>query len=195
MSSYVFDNLVDDEDVAYFTTVSYWGYIKYALFSLFLASAAWYLHTNWQLPAFVPVMLVTVSIGLTLLLKVLRDANELAVTSERVILKIGWLWQKSAILILSRVEGVEIDQSLLGRILNYGTVQVRGVGTEVFPVPYVIDPTEFRRQVFEGASAIKEAQVPADSPQPIIAPNQALAETARPYAPALPLSGADTVPD
>lgn len=158
MSSYVFDNLVDNEDVLYVTTVSYWAYINYAIGSLILGGGAWFLHTNWYLPSFVPIALVSLSFSLTLLMKALRNANELAVTNQRVMLKVGWLWQKSAVLYLSRVEGVEIDQSLLGRILNYGTVQVRGVGTEVFPVPYVIDPTEFRRQVFEAASACKSAQ-------------------------------------
>lgn len=157
MSSYVFDNLVDNEDVLYFTTVSYWSYINYAIASLGLAGGAWFLHMNWYLPIQVPVALLCLAAGNILLLKVLRNANEIAVTNQRVIQKTGWLWQKSAALYLSRVEGVEIDQSLLGRILNYGTVQVRGVGTEVFPVRYAINPTEFRRQVFEAASACKSA--------------------------------------
>lgn len=167
MSSYVLDNLVDSEDVLYFSTVSYWAYINYAMVSLVIAIVAWFLHTNWYLPIFVPVVLLSLSVGNIILLKVLRDANELAVTNQRVIIKTGWLWQKSAVLYLSRVEGVEVNQSLLGRILNYGTVQVRGVGTEVFPVPYVIDPTEFRRQVFEAASACKAAHPQAEeSPMP-----------------------------
>lgn len=149
--SFVSDSLVSGEKIEYQTTVSYWSYIINILIALGLTGAAWYFYMQATVPVLIPALLTGATLVLALLTNVLRNANELAATNERVIIKIGWLFQKSAVLYLARVEGVEIYQSLLGRLLGYGTVQVRGVGTEVFPVPYVISPKTFRREVFQAA--------------------------------------------
>lgn len=150
--SYVDSNLVPGEVVLYRTGVSLWAYLQYVLMSLAMMAVAWYLWAHHEFPVFVPVVLACVAVLLSLLSEVLRNANELAVTTERVIIKVGWLWVKSAVLYLTRVEGVEVKQSIIGRMLGYGTVQVRGVGTEVFPVQYVLDPLQFRREIFTAAS-------------------------------------------
>jgi len=149
--SFVSDSLVSGEKIEYLTTVSYWSYIVNILIAMALTGAAWYFYTLSTVPILIPAILTGATLVLALLTQVLRNSNELAATNERVIIKIGWLFQKSAVLYLTRVEGVEIYQSLLGRLLGYGTVQVRGVGTEVFPVPYVISPKKFRREVFQAA--------------------------------------------
>lgn len=147
--SYVSESLVEHERVRYQTTVSLWAYLRYLLISMACLAVAWSMYKSGSVPIILPGAIAVVATLIALLTKILRDANELAITNERVIIKIGWLWQKSAVLYLSRVEGVEVDQSLIGRILNYGTVLVRGVGTEVFPVPYVLAPRVFRKEVFE----------------------------------------------
>lgn len=149
--SFVSDSLVSGEKVEYQTTVSYWSYIVNILIAMALTGATWYFYTLATVPVLIPAILTGATLVLVLLTKVLRNSNELAATNERVIIKVGWLFQKSAVLYLTRVEGVEIYQSLLGRLLRYGTVQVRGVGTEVFPVPYVINPKRFRLEVFQAA--------------------------------------------
>lgn len=151
--SYVDSNLVPGEAVLYRTGVSPWAYMQHVLVSSALMAVAWYLWSHHeQLAAYVPATIAGAAVLLLMLSWSLRTANELAVTTERVIIKVGWLRVKSAMLYLSRVEGVEVNQSVVGRILGYGTVQVRGVGTEVFPVRYVQDPLRFRREIFTAAS-------------------------------------------
>lgn len=150
--SYVTDSLVDDEEIQYQTTVSYWGYVMNMVVAVALLAGAWTLYEN-KFPVQAPMFAAGAGLVTWIISKVMRDANELAVTDQRVIIKVGWLWQRSAIMYLSRVEGVEIDQSFIGRFLGFGTAQVRGVGTEVFPVHFVLRPKEFRRAVFNAANA------------------------------------------
>jgi membrane protein YdbS with pleckstrin-like domain len=147
--SYVKKSLVENERVRYQTTVSLWAYLQYLFLSIVGLIIAWLLYQGGMVNIVVPSAIAGVATMIALLIKVLRDSNELAITNERVIIKTGWLWQKSTVLYLSRVEGVEVDQSLPGRILGYGTVQVRGVGTVSFPVSFVLAPQVFRKEVFE----------------------------------------------
>ena len=76
-----------------------------------------------------------------------RNATEMAVTSKRVIVKVGLLRRKTIELFLPRVESVIVEQGLLGRMLGYGSVVVRGTGGTAEPFKKVRSPLEFRRQV------------------------------------------------
>jgi hypothetical protein len=76
-----------------------------------------------------------------------RNATEMAVTSKRVIVKIGLLRRNTIELFLPRVESVRVEQGLLGRMLGYGNIVVRGTGGSAEPFKDVRSPMEFRRQV------------------------------------------------
>jgi uncharacterized membrane protein YdbT with pleckstrin-like domain len=76
-----------------------------------------------------------------------RSATEMAVTNKRVIIKIGFLTKRTIELFLSKVESVEVEQTLPGRMLGYGSITVRGTGGTNEPFSHVANPLEFRRQV------------------------------------------------
>jgi len=45
---------------------------------------------------------------------------------------------------LDKVESVDVDQSILGRLLGYGTVTIRGTGQAIEPIRDMADPLQFR---------------------------------------------------
>jgi len=59
-----------------------------------------------------------------------RWTTEIAVTNRRIIVKRGLIWRQSMEMNLNKVESVYVAQSILGRLLNYGNVDV--LGTEGF---------------------------------------------------------------
>jgi len=75
-------------------------------------------------------------------------ATELSITDRRVIVKTGLIARQVRELHLSRIEGIEVDQSILGRVFMYGTVMVRGVGTDLDPIAYIHQPEAFKRAFF-----------------------------------------------
>ena len=79
-----------------------------------------------------------------------RNTTELAVTDRRVIFKTGVFQRNSVEMNLSKVETVGVNQSILGRILSYGTVTVRGTGGSFEPVPFIGDPLAFRSTITAG---------------------------------------------
>ena len=86
-----------------------------------------------------------------------RNATEMAVTSKRVIVKVGLLRRKTIELFLPRVESVIVEQGLLGRMLGYGSIVVRGTGGTAEPFNKVRSPLEFRRQVQQHSEDITMA--------------------------------------
>ena len=73
--------------------------------------------------------------------------SEFAVTTTRLIFKVGIVARYTTELLLGKVESIGVQQKLLGRLLNYGDLVVTGTGgaREVFP--RVHDPIEFRNHV------------------------------------------------
>jgi uncharacterized membrane protein YdbT with pleckstrin-like domain len=88
-------------------------------------------------------------IGLILLVPpwIRSISSEFAVTNKRVLVKVGLVRRHSLELLLQKVEGIGVDQGILGRILGYGTITVSGTGGTREAFPMIARPLEFRRQV------------------------------------------------
>jgi uncharacterized membrane protein YdbT with pleckstrin-like domain len=76
-----------------------------------------------------------------------RSSTELAVTDQRVIFKTGVIARHTLEMNRSKVESVDVDQSILGRILGYGTVLLRGTGGSLEPMQTISDPLMFRSHI------------------------------------------------
>lgn len=73
--------------------------------------------------------------------------TELAVTNKKVIGKTGFISRVSIDLPLDKLESINIDQGVMGRILGYGRVSIRGVGGNNVSIPFIKQPLDFRRVV------------------------------------------------
>ena len=89
--------------------------------------------------------LLALSTGLRAFIR--RATTELAVTDHRVIYKSGLLSRHTIEMNRDKVESVDVDQSLLGRIFGYGTVVVRGTGGSLEPMRNIGDPLSFRSHI------------------------------------------------
>jgi uncharacterized membrane protein YdbT with pleckstrin-like domain len=76
-----------------------------------------------------------------------RWTTETDVTNMRVVHKTGFIKRRTFEMSLDKVESVDVNQSILGRILNYGDVTVRGVGEGVETIDTIASPLEFRNHI------------------------------------------------
>jgi uncharacterized membrane protein YdbT with pleckstrin-like domain len=76
-----------------------------------------------------------------------RVTTELAVTDRRVIYKSGLFARHTLEMNRSKVESVDVDQSILGRIFGFGTIIVRGTGGSLEPIRMISDPLTFRSHI------------------------------------------------
>ena len=109
--------------------------------------------------------LVFVVFGLISLVAVCKSlinlaTTEIAVTTHRIVFKRGLIARDTIEINFNRIEGLDIKQTIIGRILNYGAVIVRGTGIGVQPMRDIAAPLELRKAAF---GDIKTAQA-ASSP-------------------------------
>ena len=76
-----------------------------------------------------------------------RWITEFAVTDRRVISKRGFINRSTTEMNMDKIESVQVDQSILGRLLDYGTVTVRGTGEGLEPIQHVAAPIAFRNAI------------------------------------------------
>ncbi|MFA6280691.1 MAG: PH domain-containing protein [Bdellovibrionales bacterium] len=70
-------------------------------------------------------------------------STELVITDQRVIAKHGFISTTSYELMMTKVEGATIEQSIWGRLLGFGTLMVKGTGGGISPIDHVADPYRF----------------------------------------------------
>jgi uncharacterized membrane protein YdbT with pleckstrin-like domain len=89
-----------------------------------------------------------------------RWTTETDVTNLRVVHKTGFITRQTFEMSLDKIESVDVDQSVLGRLFDYGDVTIHGTGTTLEPLRDVDRPIAFRnfdcplgaRQLWSAAS-------------------------------------------
>jgi uncharacterized membrane protein YdbT with pleckstrin-like domain len=76
-----------------------------------------------------------------------RWTTETDVTNMRVVHKTGFIKRRTFEMSLDKVESVDVNQSILGRLLNYGSVTVRGVGEGSETIQTIASPLDFRNHI------------------------------------------------
>ena len=141
--SYIDETLLPDEHVVYRTSLNP---IIFARPLLVLIAGVAALIAFPKVPLVgVPVVLLGVLLSASPL--VAYWTTEFGVTNKRMIVKVGFIRRRTLELLLRQVEALSVDQSLSGRMLDYGTITLSGTGgvREVFH--RVREPLELRRRI------------------------------------------------
>jgi uncharacterized membrane protein YdbT with pleckstrin-like domain len=137
MASYVDSVLISGESVLHRGHVSLWphawklvlGIVLLPLFGLGLVFLAWV----W----------------------IVYKTTEIAITNKRIIAKFGFISRSTIEINLPKVESVQVDQGVMGRMLDYGTIIIAGAGTPSLSIPGAADPLEFRKHFMEATDRLK----------------------------------------
>jgi uncharacterized membrane protein YdbT with pleckstrin-like domain len=150
---YVERVLEPGERVVYETTLHYLIYFRAAVaalvcIALLIASAAITDRPSVILALEIAAALAALlALGAWLRAFIRRATTELAITDHRIIYKTGLLSRHTLEMNRGKVESVDVDQSLLGRVLNFGTIVVRGTGGSLEPIRNIADPLTFRSRI------------------------------------------------
>jgi uncharacterized membrane protein YdbT with pleckstrin-like domain len=135
MSSYVDEVLIKDETVIYRGHLSVWSFFWWIFLGLLLLIAA--------------------GLGLLVWLAAWLKfrSTELAVTNKRIITKSGLIQRNTTEMFLEKVESIQVDQGILGRIFDFGSITISGTGGDKSPVNNVSRPLEFRKAFMTAVDA------------------------------------------
>jgi uncharacterized membrane protein YdbT with pleckstrin-like domain len=108
------------------------------------------------------ILLGIVVVGLVIFVRdlIFLTTTEVAITNRRLIKKTGWLDRHTSELELSSVEAVNLDQSVWGRMLGFGRVNIHGTGDDVWNSPLIATPVRFRRELESALSSSPQAAAP-----------------------------------
>ena len=76
-----------------------------------------------------------------------RWTTETDVTNMRVVHKTGFIKRRTFEMALDKIESVDVNQSILGRLLNYGDVTINGVGEGTETISTIAAPLAFRSAI------------------------------------------------
>jgi len=130
MSSYVEKVLIADEKVLHKGKVSLWPYA-------------------WAIALGILLLAILIGIALLVWVWVKVRSTELVITNKRIIAKFGFVSRRTVELNLAKVESIQVEQGVIGRMFDYGTIIVAGGGNPVAPIPDIAEPLEFRRKFME----------------------------------------------
>ena len=151
--SYVEKHLMPGEQVEYRTTL-HW--LVFVLPTLLLIAAIWLFSLGGDIAKILAYILMVGVLGTGLSAVIERRTSEFAVTNKRVLIKTGLIRRHSLETLLSKIESIGVAQTLLGRILGFGTIVISGTGGSKEPFHRIADPMMFRRRVQEQIAAMEE---------------------------------------
>jgi uncharacterized membrane protein YdbT with pleckstrin-like domain len=76
-----------------------------------------------------------------------RQTTEIVVTDRRIIFKEGFIRRRTMEMNLSKVETVDVIQGIWGRIFDYGSIIIRGVGSSYEPLRMIANPLALRTAI------------------------------------------------
>jgi uncharacterized membrane protein YdbT with pleckstrin-like domain len=149
MARYIHEILQPDEKLVYSTTIHWMVYLPGI--ALWIAAIAIYVvgaNTSSPQVWFILALAVGVIAAIsTFRAWFIRWTTEIDVTDRRVVYKRGFIRRHTVEMNMDKVESVDVDQSILGRIFDFGDIVVRGTGHGIEPLHNVQAPLQFRNYV------------------------------------------------
>ncbi|HXO72742.1 MAG TPA: PH domain-containing protein [Bradyrhizobium sp.] len=152
MGRYIDDILQPGEKVLY-STNAHWIFYLPAIAAWIAALALYIIARNTAGPGLETMWLVlAAAVALVAAIATARAwfhvwTTETDVTNLRVVHKTGFVKRRTFEMSLDKVESVDVNQSILGRVLNYGDVTVRGVGEGLETITTIASPLDFRNHI------------------------------------------------
>ncbi len=115
----------------------------------------------WAMLVLLGIILVGVVIWIREMVRL--NTTEFLATNRRVVLKQGFFNVRTDEITLNSIEGANIDQSIVGRIFDYGRLTIRGSGDTHLVFPTMADPASFRSAA-EGARIAAETRTGEPAP-------------------------------
>lgn len=147
--SYIKRTLQSDEEIELEVKLHWINYV-FPIFLLILAVMMWFYYItpgSYNKSDWFWLVIFSAGWGGYEFLK--RWTIEMAVTNKRVVIRRGIIGIDSDELKNLKVEGIEVEQSVMGRILNYGDVCFGGVGVGRLVFKGVDNPWDIKRMADE----------------------------------------------
>ncbi len=145
--SYVSKILVGDEQIIYSSKLSLWSQLLVILLCITFGIVA--LVGDQNKPEVDTGMFGWVAAFLMLIIIIKQLTTEIGVTNRRLICKAGLISRKMIELKIEKIESFSVNQGMLGRLFNYGSLIVTGSGGTRVKINGIKNPFDLSKAVNE----------------------------------------------
>ena len=141
--NYIENNLMKDEKVLYRTTLHWIVFLPPVLLmiiGIYIISRG---AGEWGF--------IVLLLGIILIIPafITYNTSEFGVTDKRILIKVGFIKRDSIEILLGKIEGIQVNQGIMGRMLDYGTITITGTGGTGAPFKKIKSPLNFRKAAQE----------------------------------------------
>lgn len=148
--SYIDNNLMNGEKVIYRGQLHWAVYILPAILLVFALPNL----SGDAAPIGAMFLVIATLTGISAIIT--RKTSEFGITNKRVIVKVGFIRRTSVEVLLNKVEGIQVQQGITGRILNFGSLTISGTGGTKDPFHKICAPLEFRKIAQEQIAIVQD---------------------------------------
>ena len=152
--SYIEKNLMNGENILYRArlhwVVFFWPVIWFVVAIVFFSRGG-------DVAVTVGRLFILIGIAKAISSYISFSTSEFAVTNQRVIAKVGFIRRNSLEVLLGKIEAIQVNQDILGRILGYGSITVSGTGGTRDQFHNISDPLELRRKIQEQIAILQKS--------------------------------------
>ena len=162
---YIESNLLEHEKLVY-AVRPHWVIFSSGAWAILFAFIVWMfapdglavpIVTKWNLRDLAGAAFFIVGLYWTIGAYIYYTTSEYGITNKRVLIKVGWIRRRSLELLLDKVEGVLVDQTITGRLFNFGAINIIGTGGTNDRFPFIPNPLLFRKTVQQQIEFYEEA--------------------------------------
>lgn len=148
-TSYIETNLMNGENIVYREKL-HWVVFLWPVIWVIIAI----IYFSFGSPIGLLFLLIGLFSGLSSYIN--YNTSEFGITNKRVIVKVGFIRRNSLEVLINKVEGIQVSQGMLGRILGYGSITISGTGGTKDPFHNIDAPLEFRKKALEQIVAVQD---------------------------------------
>jgi uncharacterized membrane protein YdbT with pleckstrin-like domain len=149
MARYINEILQPDEKIVFTTTIHWMIYLP-GVVTWIVAAVVYFIgaqSSTSQLWTMLAIAVGLIAAFLTFRAWFRRWTTEIDVTDRRIVFKRGFIRRHTVEMNMDKVESVDVDQSILGRVFDFGDIVVRGTGVGIEPLRNIQAPLQFRNYV------------------------------------------------
>lgn len=159
--SYFDRSLSTNESIRYASSLSWYTQLKSVFLAIFLflvGLCSPIFTREIDHTGYVGIILILAFVFIILKSFLIINSTELVLTNLKVAMKKGILNIQVFEINLQKIESVQVQQTWLGRLFNFGMIELHGMGGSPIMINNVKDPTSFRRIILEEINQINPYQ-------------------------------------
>ncbi len=153
---FVKNDLINGEEIVFSGNITKFIYLRAVPFLLFLP---FFYFLNYLVNVNISIVYILFTFGFIYTIIesfIYLKTTEIVLTNKRIITKVGLIQRNINEVNLEKIESFNINQNIIQRLLNFGNIEVHGIGKTSINIKGIESPLIFKKKSMEELFKIKK---------------------------------------